>query len=157
MSESAIAHASFTLSRVINAPPARVFEAFADPDIKRRWFAEGDQHEVEEFASDLREGATERLRYRFRDGTPFAGMIIANTDTVLNLVPDERIVWASKMVFGDADISAALITAELLAVAGGTELVLTFQGAFFEGADGPQIREMGWQTQLDKLVGVVVP
>ena len=132
-----------------------MFEAFADPDIKRRWFAEGDQHDVEEFVSDLREGATERLRYRFRDGTPFAGMTIANTDTVLNLVLNERILWASKMVFGDADISAALITAEFLAVADGTDLVLTFQGAFFEGADGPQIREMGWQTQLDKLVGTV--
>jgi uncharacterized protein YndB with AHSA1/START domain len=151
----AIAHASFTVSRVIAAPPARVFEAFADSDMKRRWYAEGDQHDVEEFASDLREGATERLRYRFRDGTPFAGMSIANTDTVLNIVPNERIVWASKMTFGSADISAALITAELLAAAGGTELVLTFQGAFFEGADGPQIRELGWQTQLDKLVDTV--
>lgn len=155
MTTSAIAHANFSLSRTIAAAPARVFDAFADPDIKRRWFAEGDQHEVEEFASDLREGATERLRYRFRDGTPFAGMAIANTDTVLDLVPNERIVWASRMTFADAVISAALITAELLSVPEGTELVLTFQGAFFEGADGPQIREMGWQTQLDKLVDEV--
>jgi uncharacterized protein YndB with AHSA1/START domain len=155
MTASAIAHASFTLSRTITASPSRVFEAFADPDIKRRWFAEGDQHDVEDFASDLHEGATQRLRYRFRDGTPFAGMRIVNTDTVLNLVPDARIVWASKMAFGDADISAALITAELIAVASGTELMLTFQGAFFEGADGPQIREMGWQAMLDKLVDTV--
>jgi uncharacterized protein YndB with AHSA1/START domain len=152
---SAIAHASFTISRFIPASPARVFEAFSDSDIKRRWFAEGEQHEVEEFASDLREGATERLRYRFREGTQFAGMRIANTDTVLNLVPNERIIWASKMAFGDADISAALITAELISVSAGTELVLTFQGAFFEGADGPQIREMGWQTLLDRLISTV--
>jgi uncharacterized protein YndB with AHSA1/START domain len=152
---SAIAHASFALRRVIPAPPARVFEAFADPDVKRRWFAEGDQHEVEEFASDLREGATERLRYRFHEGTPFAGMAIANADTVLNIVPNERIIWASKMAFGDADISAALVTAEFLRVPAGTELVLTFQGAFFEGADGPQIREMGWQTLLDRLVSAI--
>jgi len=155
MPETAVAHASFTLSRTIPVPPASVFEAFADPDLKRRWFAEGDQHVVEEFASDLREGATERLRYRFREESPFAGMTISNTDTVLNLVANERIVWASKMAFGDADISAALVTAELLSVEGGTELVLTFQGAFFEGADGPQIREMGWQTLIDRLVAAV--
>lgn len=96
MPQSAIAHASFTLNRFIGAMPARVFEAFADPDIKRRWFAEGDQHDVEEFAVDLREGATERLRYRFRNGTPFAGVTVTNTDIVLNLVPDERIVWAPR-------------------------------------------------------------
>jgi uncharacterized protein YndB with AHSA1/START domain len=152
---STIAHASFALRRVIPALPARVFEAFADPDIKRRWFAEGDQHDVVEFASDLREGATERLRYRFREGTQFAGMSIANADTVLNLVPNERIIWASKMAFGDADISAALITAEFLSVPAGTELVITFQGAFFEGADGPQIRELGWQALLDRLASTV--
>jgi uncharacterized protein YndB with AHSA1/START domain len=152
---STTAHANFSLRRVIPAPAARVFEAFADPDIKRRWFAEGDQHEVEEFASDLREGATERLRYRFREGTQFAGMHIANTDTVLNVVPNERIIWASKMAFGDADISAALVTAELLGVPAGTELVITFQGAFFEGSDGPQIREMGWETLLDRLVSTI--
>lgn len=155
MTETAVAHASFTLSRTLPVTPASVFEAFADPDLKRRWFAEGDQHEVEEFASDLREGATERLRYRFREGTPFAGMVIANTDTVLNVVANERIIWASKMAFGDKDISAALITAEMVPVEGGTELVLTFQGAFFEGADGPQIREMGWQTLIDRLVATV--
>ncbi|AJP74311.1 SRPBCC domain-containing protein [Sphingomonas hengshuiensis] len=155
MPDSAIAHASFSITRFLNTAPARVFEAFADPDIKRRWFAESPHHDVEEFASDLREGATERLQYRFRDDTPFAGTTIANTDTVLNLVRDERIVWASKMAFGNADISAALITAELLEAPGGTELVLTFQGAFFEGADGPQIREMGWQALLDRLADTI--
>ena len=150
-----VIHSSFSLSRVLPASPARVFEAFADPDIKRRWFAEGDQHDVEEFATDLREGATERLRYRFRDGTPFAGQAISNADTVLNLVPEQRIVWASKMAFGEAVISAALVTAELMPHADGTELVLTFQGAFFEGADGPEIREMGWQVLLGRLEGVL--
>jgi uncharacterized protein YndB with AHSA1/START domain len=152
---STVAHANFVLRRVIPVPPARVFEAFADPDTKRRWFAEGDQHDVEEFASDLREGATERLRYRFREGTQFAGMSIANADTVLNLVPNKRIIWASKMAFGDADISAALTTAEFFGVPAGTELVLTFQGAFFEGSDGPQIRELGWEALLDRLAGIV--
>ncbi|RYD55468.1 MAG: polyketide cyclase [Sphingomonadales bacterium] len=155
MSETIVVHANFTLSRTLPVPPSAVFQAFADPDLKRRWFAEGDQHIVEEFASDLREGATERLRYRFSESSPFAGMQISNADTVLNLVADARIVWASKMTFGNADISAALVTAEMLPVADGTELVLTFQGAFFEGADGPQIREMGWQTLIDRLVEVV--
>lgn len=150
-----VAHASFSLNRTIPAAPAQVFQAFADPDLKRRWFAEGDQHDVEEFSADLREGSTERLRYRFREGTPFAGSSIANTDVVLNIVPDERIIWASRMAFGDADISAALVTAELVPAGGGTELVLTFQGAFFEGADGPEIREQGWNVMLDRLSAVV--
>ena len=151
MPESNVVHANFTLSRRIAAPPAKLFAAFADPDIKRRWFAEGDQHDVEEFVANLTEGAVERLRYRFRDGTPFAGLTIANTDVVLNIVPDERIIWSSKMAFGGADISVALITAELVRAGIETEIMLTFQGVFFEGADGPAIREMGWQALLDNL------
>jgi hypothetical protein len=27
----------------------------------------------------------------------------------------------------------------------------THQGAFFEGADGPEMREHGWRTLFDKL------
>jgi len=33
----------------------------------------------------------------------------------------------------------------------GTDLIFTEQAAFFEGADGPQIREEGWRKLLDNL------
>jgi uncharacterized protein YndB with AHSA1/START domain len=40
---------------------------------------------------------------------------------------------------------------EFLATEKGTDLICTHQGAFFEGADGPQIREAGWRQLLDQL------
>jgi uncharacterized protein YndB with AHSA1/START domain len=155
MSKAEVIHSTFVVERSIPAPPDRVFQAFADPDLKKRWFAEGDQHDVEEFAADFRVGGVERLRYRFREGTQFEGLTISNTDTVLDVIPDRRIVSSSRMTFGDACISAALVTTELLPTDSGTDLVLTFQGAFFEGADGPQIREMGWRALLERLATVV--
>jgi hypothetical protein len=33
----------------------------------------------------------------------------------------------------------------------GTDLIFTHQGAFFEGADGPEMREAGWRKLLDRL------
>jgi uncharacterized protein YndB with AHSA1/START domain len=48
-------------------------------------------------------------------------------------------------------ISASLGTVELLPSATGTDLIFTHQGAFFEGADGPEMREAGWQKLLEKL------
>jgi hypothetical protein len=33
----------------------------------------------------------------------------------------------------------------------GTDLICVHQGAFFEGADGPQIREQGWRKLFDQL------
>jgi hypothetical protein len=39
----------------------------------------------------------------------------------------------------------------------GTKLVFTFQGAFFEGADGPQYREMGWRKLIGRLMEQLAP
>ena len=40
---------TFVIERSYPATPERVFGAFADPTRKRRWFVEGDGHEVEHY------------------------------------------------------------------------------------------------------------
>ena len=55
------------------------------------------------------------------------------------------------MALGERRISASLVTIELVPTDKGTDLICTHQGAFFEGADGPKMREAGWRTLLDKL------
>jgi uncharacterized protein YndB with AHSA1/START domain len=42
MSTSSIIHSTFAIERTYPARAARVFAAFSDPAIKRRWFAEGE-------------------------------------------------------------------------------------------------------------------
>jgi uncharacterized protein YndB with AHSA1/START domain len=144
-------HSTFVIERSFPKSPERVFAAFADPTRKRRWFAEGEMHTVEEFTSDFRVGGTERLRYRFKEGTPFQGVEVTNQGTYQAIVPNRRIVSASTMAIANKPISASLVTVELVPTDHGTDLICTHQGAFFEGADGPQIREVGWRTLLDKV------
>jgi uncharacterized protein YndB with AHSA1/START domain len=55
------------------------------------------------------------------------------------------------MTLGGKCISVVLVTFEFQSDANGTKLVLTHQGVFFEGADGSQMREMGWKALLDRL------
>ncbi len=55
------------------------------------------------------------------------------------------------MTLGDKRISASLATVEFLPAEKGTDLIFTHQGAFFEGADGPEIREAGWCSLLARL------
>jgi len=52
---------------------------------------------------------------------------------------------------GDKIFSASLVTFEFLPSETGTDLIVTHQGAFFEGADGPEMREAGWRKLLDRL------
>ena len=151
MEQPSVIHSTFVIERSYPKAPERVFAAFADAAKKRRWFAEGDIQEVEESAMDFRVGGAERLRYRFKEGTPFPGVAITNEGSFQDIVPNRRVVTASTMTLGDKRFSASLVTIELLPTDKGTDLICTHQGAFLEGADGPQIREAGWRKLLDRL------
>ena len=151
MAEQAVVHSTFVVERSYAKAPEVVFAAFADSGKKRKWFAEGGSHALEEFTMDFREGGADLLRYRLGDDTPLPGVEIRNAGRYEDIVPNERIVTSSTMELGGKRISASLVTVELLPTAAGTDLICTFQGAFFEGADGPQMREAGWKALLDKL------
>ena len=47
---------TFAIERTYKASPARVFEAWRDPEKKRRWFAEGKGFVIDSYELDFREG-----------------------------------------------------------------------------------------------------
>jgi uncharacterized protein YndB with AHSA1/START domain len=151
MSDVSVIHNTFVVERDYPTSPERVFAAFSDPAKKRRWFAEGENHTVDEFEMDFRVGGVERARSHFKEGSPFPGVALINDGIYHDIVPHRRIVISSTMILGERRISASLVTVEILPNQTGAKLVLTHQGAFFEGSDGPQMREAGWRKIAERL------
>jgi len=155
--DRSVHHSTFVIERNYPSRPERVFAAFSDPAGKRRWFADGERGEMEEFRMDFRVGGTERVRSRLDDTTPFAGTALTNDTVYQDIVPNHRIVMAYTMTLGDRRISSSQATIEFLPTEKGTDLIFTEQGAFFEGADGPTIREQGWRKLLERLARELTP
>ncbi len=152
--ERSVTHNTFVIERNYSAAPDNVFAAFADPAKKRRWYAEGGEHQLGEFAMDFRVGGKEHYRSRIVSG-PVQGSMLTNDGTYLDIVPNRRIVVASTMALDDRRISASLATFELLPTGTSTRLIFTHQAAFLEGADGPQMREGGWRQLLERLAAAL--
>src|ERR1700730_6731232 len=128
MEEQSVIHSTFVIERSYPATPERVFNAFADPAKKRRWFVEGDHHEVEHYELDFRVGGKERARFRFKEGTPLKGIACTNETSYQELVPNRGVVFASSISVGGKRISASLGTIEFLPSETGTDPSFTHQG-----------------------------
>lgn len=155
--EPKVIHSTFVVERSFPASPERLFAALATPEQVRQWWAEGEKHDLLEFTMDFTEGGTQRLVYRMHSDTPIAGMTIANDARFQEIIPNNRIVMVATMKLEEKRILASQITFELLPSDDGTDLLVTYQGAYFDGfgANGPQLIEQGWNALLDKLGAVL--
>jgi uncharacterized protein YndB with AHSA1/START domain len=151
MEKTTTVHSTFSLERSFKATPERVFAAWADPASKRRWNYGGEKHEVLHHELDFRVGAGERSAMKLGPGLPVSGMTLTLDSVFEDIVPNRRMVWTYRMAMDGRTFSASLVTVELVKTSTGTDLFLTHQGAYFEGADGPEMRKGGWTELLEKL------
>ncbi len=145
MIEAAIHH-TFTIERTYPTKAAQVFRAHAEAERKRRWFAEGEGFVVASYSLDFRVGGFERCRFSYGDGPA-----MTYDATYLDIVPDERIIFAYGLMAGGEPVSSSLCTVELLPRAPGTLLRYTEQTAFLDGNDGSAARREGSVDLLETL------
>jgi uncharacterized protein YndB with AHSA1/START domain len=146
MTERNVTHATFRLERIYDAPPARVFAAWADPAQKAKWFAGPAEWKQDVREQDFRVGGRERV-----SGGP-AGQPPHSFDAYYqDIVPGERIVYSYDMHLGDVRISVSLATIQFKPSGAGTRLILTEQGAFLDGYDDSGSREQGTKGLLEQL------
>lgn len=141
--ERFVKHATFVIERTYAAEPRRVYQAWADPEVKAKWFSKADQFE---FRPGGRESST---------GGPPGGPVFVFDACYQELIAEQRIVYTYTLDAGDARISVSIVTVELIPVERGTKLIYTEQGAFLDGHDSPEIREEGTRAMLETLGRVV--
>jgi uncharacterized protein YndB with AHSA1/START domain len=151
MSKRSVTHSTFVIEHVYDASPARVFQGFADPEIKARWFSGPEDWETTEESLDFRVGGKE-----VNVGGPKGGPHSAFRATYLNIVPDERIIYSYDMDLDGVPISVSVTTVELRPNGTGTRLVLTEQGAYLDDFDDPAGREEGTLEALRALEAVLL-
>src|SRR3954447_5820686 len=143
-----VTHADFTIERRYGCTPQQTFSAFADPELKRQWFANPGNWDDGHWELDFRVGGGEVNSGGAGDG-PFREFRSRYHDIVEN----ERIVFTYDLLHDHRLMSTSLTTVEFFphGDGGGTRLVFTEQGAFFDGLGTNADREHGTGKLLDRL------
>lgn len=143
-------HGQFTITRDLAKPVGRVWGAFSNLELKKRWFgAASDLYDVVEHAFDFREGGSER-----QVGHWHSGRITEFRSHYYDIVAGERITYAYEMIVDAWKMSVSLATIEIAAHGGGTRLTITEQGVFY-GEQG-EANAVGRQRGTEGIVEMLV-
>ena len=144
------------VSRHIDAPRARVYDALVDARAVARWMVpDGMTSQVHHFEG--REGGTFRVSLTY-DAPSGVGKTTAHTDTYhgrfVQLVPDERVVEVVEFETADPALRGEMtITIALADADGGTEVVAAHD--HLPPGLSPADNEAGWRLALAKLAALV--
>ncbi|HEV7253087.1 MAG TPA: SRPBCC domain-containing protein [Mesorhizobium sp.] len=146
-----VTNATFTIERVLNASPARVFAAYTSLEAKSVWFKAPSDIETVNRDFDFRVGGKERFHARWPGGrvTDFQA-------TYHDIVENERIVLVYDMFSNGDKLSVSLLALEFRAEADRTRLIHTEQGCYLTGGvEAVKSREHGTTWHLDNLVALL--
>ncbi|WP_028065767.1 SRPBCC family protein [Solirubrobacter soli] len=136
----------FTIERTLRQSPDQAFQAFADPELKGRWFRTPDGWTDRAWELDFRVGGSE-----LSVGRDTTGTLHEFRSRYHDIVDGERIVFAYDLLIDGQLISVSLTTIEVHPDGTGTQLVFTEHGAFFDDLEDPAQREHGTGLLLDGL------
>lgn len=142
----AIARA-FTIKRNYDAAPEEVFNAFADPEMKEKWFSgPHDEWRVLERRFEFREGGEERVRGQFKNA--YVSDFRARYHVIRK---PALIVYVYDMFVDDRLLSTSLSSFDFAAAGGKTEMTYVEQAVYYDGDDGSASREEGTRALFDQI------
>lgn len=150
--ERQAAHTTFVIERAFAAPPAAVFRAWSDPEAKKRWTDCHPDSWTRSHSLDFRIGGLEVNSAFDEQGVGHHYQAL-----YLDIVQDERIVYAYDIVTAGTRVSVSLVTVEFKPSGAGARMVFTEQAVFLDGAPGLEERIEGTGEGFDRLALEVEP
>lgn len=141
------------LIREVPVPPEAVFAAWTDPESLKQWFAPR-PYAISECEVDLRPGGG----FRTAMTSPEGDQLFDNTGCILEVVPNERLVWSDALTTGFRPQESPMpFTAVLELRPNGSGGCHYRAIAIHQDPDGrKQHEEMGfhdgWGTVVDQMV-----
>jgi uncharacterized protein YndB with AHSA1/START domain len=133
------------LERTFRARPERVFDAWTDPELLRRWWAAQPDWTSPAAEVDAREGG----RYSLSMQEPDGGTVHTVAGEYREVERPKRLVYTWAWQDADADDNETLVTVEFHEEGEATRVVLTHEG--FSNEDSRRNHEHGWNGCLDNL------
>jgi uncharacterized protein YndB with AHSA1/START domain len=150
MKKYSVTYDTFVIERTYDAPVAEVFEAWANPELKTRWFAGSADALGDTYKLDFRVGGHET-----NSGGPPGGPLFTYDSDYRDIIPQERIVYTYEMHADDDLISVTVATIEFQSVGTTTKLLLTEQGIYLDGVDHSVQRKEGTISLLESLASML--
>jgi uncharacterized protein YndB with AHSA1/START domain len=147
---------ALSISRLINAPPAKVWKAWSRPEHLAKWWIP-DPIECKVIKLDLRPGGGFETQMS-QDGGPFQPHVEA---CFLDIIPEQRLVWTTSLSEGWRPTEPWLaLTAIISFTAEGKGTRYSARVLHKNAADSSKHEEMGfqegWGTTIDQLAAFVV-
>lgn len=131
------------LTHRFQAPRERVFDAWTNPEVLRRWWAAGPDWDTPEAVVDLRPGGGYRLSMR----NPETDAVHTVIGEYTEVVPPERLAYTWRWEGQDGE--ETLVVVEFADAGGATEVVVTHRG--FSNGGVRDEHEHGWRACLANL------
>ena len=132
---------SLRITRLFQAAPEKVFEAWTRPEQMSRWCAPSEEYSTRAEV-DLRIGGQYRIEM-----THASGSVHTAVGEYREIAPPERLVYTWS--WEDGAVKDSLITIELRELNGGTEMTLVHER--FADAEQAGKHEQGWTGCLNRL------
>lgn len=136
------------LRRKFSKPPARVFQAWTQPEaLKRWWCAPGWQ--PADIAVELRVGGSYRIGMRRTSD----GKLVFIEGKFLEMAPPHKLAYTWRWLGAFEQMPETRVTVEFLAWGEGTEIVLTHEN--FPDVASWQRHRSGWIAACDRMEGIL--